>query len=95
MKKLIYLIPFLLIVSCSSSLLKKEKYEIPNGSIESINQNLDSQLDGFTDVLENGHTYVINSTYANDIKLCRVVTFRGNGISHIESFCKLKGGSWK
>lgn len=75
--------------------MKKTKYEIPNGSIETINQNLDSQLDGFTDILENGDKYVINSTYANDLKLCRVVTFQGNGISHIETFCKVKGGNWR
>jgi len=95
MKKLILIISLIFIVSCTSSLLNKEKYEIPDSSLDAINQNLDSQLDDFTDVLENGDTYVINSTYANNLKLCRVVTFRGNNVSHIETFCKVKGGSWK
>ena len=95
MKKLILIISLIFIFSCTSSLLNKEKYEIPDTSLDVINQNLDSQLDDFTDVLENGNTYVINSTYANNLKLCRVVTFRGNNVSHIETFCKVKGGSWK
>lgn len=95
MKKLIYLLPFIFIISCSTSLLKEETYDIPTNSLDSINKNLDSQLDGFAGILENGDTYVINSTYANNLKLCRVVTFRGSDVSHIETFCKVKGGSWK
>ena len=63
---------------------------------QSLMTALDKQQDGYSGLIaETGETFIIQSTSANNIKLCRVVSIDTNNRFIIESFCKAKGGMWR
>lgn len=57
---------------------------------------LNTQTDGYAGIIaETGEAFTIQSTSANNAKLCRVVSIESGDRYIVESFCKAKGGAWR
>lgn len=58
-------------------------------------KHLNSEKDGFSAYYDDDLSFIINSTFANSEKICRVVTLEISKKSNkVETFCKIKGGNW-
>ena len=88
MKQVIVIYLSLLIAGCTSALLTQDQ--------ETIFGALNSKVDGYSFKSEtSGDVYTIISTYANDTRLCRVVSLKNVDRFIVESYCKVKGGQWR
>ncbi|WP_417666790.1 hypothetical protein [Roseibium sp.] len=57
---------------------------------------LDRQPDGYTGVYGSPpKRFTIRRSYVSQQKLCRVVVLTGDASTHVETFCKAKGGKWR
>lgn len=89
LKFICFLILSIFVSSCANNLDDKQL------DYSEVIKHLNSEKDGFSAFYNDDLSFIINSTFANSEKICRVVTLEISKKSNkVETFCKIKGGNW-
>ena len=96
LKFICFLILSIFVSSCANNLDDKQNnLDDKQLDYSEVIKHLNSEKDGFSAYYDDDLSFIINSTFANSEKICRVVTLEISKKSNkVETFCKIKGGNW-